>query len=483
MNFSRLDQIHSLEENNKFELLVIGGGVVGSAILELAASQGINSLLIEKNDFSSGASSRSTKLLHGGIRYLPQMQFGLVRESLKEQKILEQVLGKLYKPLKLLAPVFKDNGFSDLPRILQSNFIAPIAFKIGLTLYDFLGQRKKDQRHTLISKEDTFRLFPKLKKNKLTKSFIFQDAQTEDAKLVLTLLRNAVEINNATALNYVKITDIIRTGDMYKVSLIDDINKKKYTVESKKIIAATGIHNLPGTYESKSSKIKLSGGAHLILEGDPLGIGKNGVLLPQTEDNRVMFVLPWTGNTIVGTTDTEEFSGSLDRPYANSKDKDYLIRHIKKYFNIDEVKYISSWTGLRALIDSSGTNSKNISRGHFYKNIDENFIQISGGKLTGFRVIAKESLEQLFSQNFELNKQEFVDSILNLESQFNYKDLQLCLNHYCVVKPTDYLLRRTRISWFNQNGGKSFLDKVMVHFDSTLYFEQTIEELKDEGLL
>jgi glycerol-3-phosphate dehydrogenase len=362
MNFSRLDQIHSLEENNKFELLVIGGGVVGSAILELAASQGINSLLIEKNDFSSGASSRSTKLLHGGIRYLPQMQFGLVRESLKEQKILEQVLGQLYKPLKLLAPVFKDDGFSDLPKILQSNFIAPIAFKIGLTLYDFLGQRKKDQRHTLISKEDTFGLFPKLKKNKLTKSFIFQDAQTEDAKLVLTLLRNAVEINNATALNYVKITDIIRTGDRYKVLLIDEINNKEYTVESKKIIAATGIHNLPGMYKSKSSKIKLSGGAHLILEGDPLGIGKNGVLLPQTEDNRVMFVLPWTGNTIVGTTDTEEFSGSLDRPYANSEDKAYLIRHIKKYFNIEEVKYISSWTGLRALIDSSDTNSKNISR-------------------------------------------------------------------------------------------------------------------------
>jgi glycerol-3-phosphate dehydrogenase len=138
---------------------------------------------------------------------------------------------------------------------------------------------------------------------------------------------------------------------------------------------------------------------------------------------------------------------------------------------------------LRALIDSSDTNSKNISRGHFYKDIDENFIQISGGKLTGFRVIAKESLEQLFSQNFELNKQEFVDSILNLESQYKHKDLQLCLNHYCVVKPTDYLLRRTRISWFNQNGGKSFLDKVMVNFDSTLYFEQTIEELQDEGLL
>ncbi len=98
-------------------------------------------------------------------------------------------------------------------------------------------------------------------------------------------------------------------------------------------------------------------------------------------------------------------------------------------------------------------------------------------------LLQKKVLNKSFSQNFELNKQEFVDSILNLESQYKYKDLQLCLNHYCVVKPTDYLLRRTRISWFNQNGGKSFLDKVMVNFDSTLYFEETIEELQDEGLL
>ena len=105
-----------------------------------------------------------------------------------------------------------------------------------------------------------------------------------------------------------------------------------------------------------------------------------------------MFILPWFGNTIVGTTDTEYFSGTLDRPYANEDDKQYLIKHVKKYFDVEKVKYISSWSGVRALIDSSETNSKNISRGHFFKEIDNNFIQISGGKLTGFRIIAKESL-------------------------------------------------------------------------------------------
>ena len=208
MNFSRKLQIDRLEQKNKYELLVIGGGIVGAAVLEMASAKDIDSILLEKNDFSSGASSRSTKLLHGGIRYLPQLQFGLVKESLKEQKILKKSLGNLYKPLKLLAPIYKNDGFSDLPKIFQANFIAPIAFKVGLTFYDFLGSRRKDTRHKNISKESTFKLFPKLKKHNLSKSFIFQDAQTDDSKLVLTLLRNATEVNDATALNYVEITNI-----------------------------------------------------------------------------------------------------------------------------------------------------------------------------------------------------------------------------------------------------------------------------------
>ena len=186
MNFSRKSQINLLEQNNEYDLLVIGGGVVGSAILELAASKGISAILLEKNDFASGASSRSTKLLHGGIRYLPQLQFGLVRESLKEQTILKESLGGLYKPLKLLAPIYKNDGFSDLPKLFQTNLIAPIAFKIGLTFYDFLGLRKKGQKHKNITKDTTLKLFPKLKQSNLSKSFIFQDAQTDDSKLVLT---------------------------------------------------------------------------------------------------------------------------------------------------------------------------------------------------------------------------------------------------------------------------------------------------------
>jgi glycerol-3-phosphate dehydrogenase len=122
MTFSRKEQLTNLEKESIYDLLVIGGGVVGSATLAMASSEGLNSILLEKNDFASGASSRSTKLLHGGIRYLPQLQFRLVRESLQEQKILDNLLGKLYKPLQLLAPIYRNDGFADIPKNFSKQF-------------------------------------------------------------------------------------------------------------------------------------------------------------------------------------------------------------------------------------------------------------------------------------------------------------------------------------------------------------------------
>ena len=483
MNFSRENQLKNIDQNNVYDLLVIGGGVVGAAILEMSSNSGINSILIEKNDFSSGASSRSTKLLHGGIRYLPQLRFGLVRESLKEQKILKKLLGDLYIPINLLAPIYEDDGFADLPKILQKNFIISISFKVGLMLYDMLGSRKKIERHRNITKQNTAQLLPMLKKEKLKTSYLFQDAQTDDAKLVLSLLRNSVEINGSTGINYMEITNIEKQSEFYLVALRDKIEKKNYMIRVKKIIAATGVHNLPKGYTKKSSKIKHSGGAHIVLKGDPLRIEGNGVLLPKTEDGRVMFILPWFGNTIVGTTDTEKFSGSLDNPYANEKDIAYLKYHVIKYFNVSHVEHISSWSGVRALIDESSTSTKNISRGHFIKEIDNGFIQIAGGKLTGFRVIAKESLEAIYPKNFSLSKLRFVDELMNIENKYNKNDLEKCINHYCVAKPIDYMLRRTHLSWFQKGGGEEELDKIIKKFDIPNIKQETIKELKRESLV
>lgn len=483
MPFSRKEQLINLEKEAVYDLLIIGGGIVGSATLAMASADGLNSILLEKNDFASGASSRSTKLLHGGIRYLPQLQFGLVRESLQEQEILKSLLGKLYKPLKLLAPIYKNNGFADMPKIFQNNFIAPKAFKLGLILYDLLGARKRDRKHKKISINETAELFPLLKRKSLKKSFIFGDAQTDDAKLVMTLLRNAVEEHKATAVNYMEIIDISTIENIYEVEYLDKISLKTYKLKVRKIIAATGVHNLPGNYQTKSSKMKYSGGAHLVLKGDPLDLQNNAVLLPKTEDDRVMFVLPWLGNTIVGTTDTKTFSGTLDRPFANKNDKDYLVRHIKKYFNVDELTYISSWSGVRALLDSSSNSTKSISRGHFINLIETGFIQIAGGKLTGFRLIAQEALQKVFNKKFDLKKLKFVDDIVNLSDTYTTDEFEFTVKHYCVAKPTDYLLRRTHISWFNENGALKTLKRITNEYFTNEQYEESYKELVEEGLI
>ena len=483
MNFSRSEQLAKLENQEVFDLLILGGGIVGSAALAMASAEGLNSILLEKNDFASGASSRSTKLLHGGIRYLPQLQFGLVRESLQEQKVLQNLLGDLYKPLQLLAPIYKDDGFADMPKIFQNNFIAPKAFKLGLFLYDLLGSRKKNRRHKNVSAQEASEMFPVLKKGNLKKSFIFEDAQTDDAKLVLTLLRNAVEEHNATAVNYFEITNIRKIEKIYKVECVDKISLKTFELEVKKIIAATGVHNLPGNYESKSSKMKYSGGAHLILKGDPLCLQGNAVLLPKTEDERIMFVLPWLGNTIVGTTDTKTFSGTLDRPFADDNDKEFLIKHVKKYFDIENLSYISSWSGVRALLDSSSSSTKSISRGHFVNVIEDGFVQIAGGKLTGFRLIAQEALQKIYNKDFDLKKLKFVDDIINLSETYKEDEFEFTVKHYCVAKPTDYLLRRTHASWFNENGDIKNLKEITDKFYSKTQYEESYKELVEEGLI
>ena len=229
--------------------------------------------------------------------------------------------------------------------------------------------------------------------------------------------------------------------------------------------------------------MRFSGGAHIVLKGDPLGLNYKGVLLPKTEDKRIMFVLPWLNNTIVGTTDTEDFSGTLDNPFANKKDIEYLVRHVKKYFSINNVDYISSWSGVRALIGKDSTSSKNVSRGHYVNNIDKNFIQVAGGKLTGFRSIAKESLESLFNKSFEMKKLEFITDLIKIQDEYRSDELETCIRHYSVAKPLDYMLRRSHLSLFNEEGGKASLNAISEHFSNkNSILEETLNELRAEGL-
>ena len=160
------------------------------------------------------------------------------------------------------------------------------------------------------------------------------------------------------------------------------------------------------------------------------------------------------------------FSGTLDRPFADDNDKEFLIKHVKKYFDIEDLSYISSWSGVRALLDSSSSSTKSISRGHFVNVIEDGFVQIAGGKLTGFRLIAQEALQKIYNKNFDLKKLKFVDDIINLSETYKEDEFEFTVKHYCVAKPTDYLLRRTHASWFNENGDIKNLKKITDNFYS-----------------
>ena len=284
------------------------------------------------------------------------------------------------------------------------------------------------------------------------------------------------------AINYLNVKNISKKNKLYEIDLFCELTGIEYSVSTRKIIAASGVHNLPGDYKKLSTKLKMSGGAHLVLKGDPLEIKNNGVFLPKTEDERVMFVLPWNGNTIVGTTDIEKFSGTKDNPQASKEEIDYLIRHVKKYFDIENLEYISSWSGIRALIDDKDNATKKIMRGHIIEEIDKNFIQIAGGKLTGFRIIAIEALRQLFNKNFELQDIEFQDQIINYQNYYNLSDLEHSIKHYCVATPVDYLLRRTNISWFSEDNGKIAVKEIKNHTNFQNINFDSFDYLKKEGL-
>ena len=160
-----------------------------------------------------------------------------------------------------------------------------------------------------------------------------------------------------------------------------------------------------------------------------------------------------------------------------------MIRHVKKYFDIEKLEYISSWSGIRALIDDENNSTKKIMRGHIIEEVDKNFIQIAGGKLTGFRLIAIEALRQLFNKKFELQNIEYQDQIINYQNYYNFSDLDHSVNHYCVATPVDYLLRRTNISWFSEDNGKQIVKEVENHKNFQDIDFDSFNYLKKEGLI
>lgn len=389
MTWTRSEHRSRLDDAPLFDVAVVGGGVVGAGAALDAASRGLRTVLIEREDYAWGTSSRSTKMFHGGIRYLPQFQFGLVAEGLIEQKTLQRTASYLYKPLEFLTPMIEGTRVADLPSWATHPAISNQAFRLGLIAYDTLGLRGFGKHHRYTAEEFTAQL-PLLRSKGLTGGFGYLDAQTDDSRLTIQVLKTAVRQFDATAINHATVTSSQRRNGVWELGVRDHLADHDLTIRSRSVVAATGPKTPP---VDEHMPLRLSSGVHLVVDAHGDFPSDKGVLLPETEDGRVMYVIPWVGKLLVGTTDVP-FTGDPMHPIPSDDEVEYLIRHYHRYFDAPATEVLSSWVGYRALKDEGGSTAQ-VSRESVIEEVQPGFVQVAGGKLTTYRRIAAKAVDRL----------------------------------------------------------------------------------------
>ena len=389
--------------NDTFDVLVIGGGITGAGVALDAVARGYKVALVEKTDFASGTSSKSTKLVHGGIRYLPNFDFELVREALVERGLLLQNAPYLVDPVAFLLPIYEgDRHPVGMPFTTPGGIGLSFILDIGLWMYDALAGRRNVQHHRRISRDKVREMAPTLVTKGLKEGFIYYDAQTNDARLTMAVIRTAAQFGAVIA-NYAQVTSFVTENDKISGAHIrDNIDGHEVTVHARHIVNATGIFSeeleaLTG--EEPQIKIVPSKGIHLVFSRADLDIGDSAIVLPETDDKRILFIVPWESRAILGTTDTG--SGDLDDPTSSPEDVKYLLDHLNRYLsvNLTADDIISTYAGYRPLVkprkEGQGASSAKLSRTHVVLQADSGLVTIVGGKLTTYRRMAQDTVDVL----------------------------------------------------------------------------------------
>ena len=386
----RSDHYPRLLAEQSFDVLVVGGGVIGCGVALDLVGRGFSVALIERHDFASGTSGRSTKLFHGGIRYLPQFRFQLVAEGLREQRVLAEIADYLFHPLEFLVPVYEQFGLADAPAWASMGRRASLALGAGLAVYDLLGGLDRPgDRHERLSLEELTKLAPRLRPDGLRGGFSYWDAQTDDARLVIALARTAVSLG-AVAVNRSSAIHAAPTGTEFVVEVVDETNGETSSIRARTVVSATGAFDPLRLGEAPPLELIRSKGAHILVAPEEVGLLDQAIVLPRTDDGRVMFIIPWSGKALIGTTDTE-YRGTPDRPVAEAEDIEYLVAHVERYFSVSGLTPVSSFAGLRALADDDDEeegSTASASREHVVEEPVPGFWQVAGGKLTTYRRIA-----------------------------------------------------------------------------------------------
>jgi glycerol-3-phosphate dehydrogenase len=528
-SFKRTELVNTVT-SKPYDLLIIGGGITGAGIALDAASRGLSTVLIEKNDFASGTSSKSTKLIHGGLRYLKQFEIALVREVGHERATVHRLIPNLVTSEKMLLPLIKDGTFGKLMT------------SIGLMVYDVLaGVEKVDQRK-MLSIEKTLAKEPLLSADNIEGGGVYAEYRTDDARLTIEIIKTA-SAHGAHCINYVQADEFIYENDKVAgVKGTDFISGEGIEIKAKSIISAAGpwVDELRKMNHSMTNKhLHLTKGVHIVVPHKKFPV--NQAIYFDFPDKRMVFAIPRGKITYIGTTDTDYF-GDKDNILTKKEDVEYLVNGTNHAFpklelKIEDVE--SSWAGVRPLIHEDGKSASEISRKDEIFESETGLLSIAGGKLTGYRKMAEKVMDKLMkrlheedglpfvptkTEHIDLDSGAFADAkevkayrkeiraqleVIGLDKYFalylvsNYglatdkiivgmdefkdlapehrlirSELKYCIENEMVFSLPDFFIRRTGRLYFDINSVRSNFNLILNDFES--YFGWSKEKVKAE---
>ncbi|UKT65756.1 glycerol-3-phosphate dehydrogenase/oxidase [Pedobacter mucosus] len=421
-----MNRLHStnLNVHDNWDIIIIGGGATGLGTALDSATRGLKTLLVEQSDFAKGTSSRSTKLVHGGVRYLAQGNINLVKHALKERGLLQQNAKHLVKKQEFIIPCY--------------DWFSVLKYLTGLMLYDLLASKYSFGKSKYLSKAETLIKIPGLKQKGLKGSIKYYDGKFDDARLAVNIAQTAIE-NGATLINYTKVNGLLKhdDGSIIGIKTEDAITGTKTSYHGRIIINATGVFVddiIKMVHSDIKKMVRPSQGVHVVLDRSFLNT-ESALMIPKTSDGRVLFAVPWHKHLLVGTTDTPLNEHSLE-PRALKEEVDFILDTASKYLNKQplEKDILSVFCGLRPLAaptDNNKSSTKEISRDHKLVVSTKGLLTITGGKWTTYRQMAEETVD-LAIKHANLNAKPCSTKTLSIHGSASFND-----DHYLNIYGSD----------------------------------------------
>lgn len=465
-----------LNEQQEYDIVIIGGGATGLGAAVDAASRGYKTLLVEQYDFGKGTSSRSTKLVHGGVRYLAQGNIKLVREALRERGWLLKNAAHLTSIQPFVVPVF--------------SWWQKLYYSLGLKMYDLLSGKLSLGKTLLLNKKQTINLIPSINPSKLVGGVLYYDGQFNDSALCTSLAVTAAE-NGATILNYVKATGFIKEKEIItSVNLLDTLSNKIYSIKAKSVINATGVFAdavLNMDAQTHELLVTPSQGIHLVVEADFFN-GNYSMMIPKTDDGRVLFAVPWQNKVVLGTTDTPVLTIDIE-PKPLAEEIEFIINHFNRYsiMPIDKTNVKSVFVGLRPLVKNKTAQSTALlSRDHTLVVAPSRLVTITGGKWTTYRKMGEDAVDNALFVTKQVKKKPCItrnlaignpeekkirinqliesNSVLGQKLHTNYSfskaEIVYATRYEMAMTIEDFLARRIRLLFLDANAAIEICESV-----------------------